>query len=163
MPEGFAAICNINVMLEPCASVEQEGWLPLRQALWPHRSKVEHIAEMKTFLVQTTRFAQFVAYAGTHQAVGFVEASIRGDYVNGTQSSPAAFLEGVYVLPENRCQGIARSLVGAVSAWAVARGCREFASDAALENELSHDVHKSLGFEETERVVYFRKILRPSE
>ena len=160
--EAFALISKFDVMIEPCASVGHEGWLSLRQALWPHRSKVEHIAEMTAILGQTTRFAQFVAYGGAHKAVGFVEASIRGDYVNGTHSSPVAFLEGIYVQPKNRCRGIARILVGAVSVWAVARGCREFASDAALGNELSHEADKSLGFLETERVVYFCKILTPS-
>lgn len=38
-------------------------------------------------------------------------------------------------------------------------GCREFASDALAHNQLSHAMHRSLGFEETERVVFFRKVL----
>jgi aminoglycoside 6'-N-acetyltransferase I len=38
-------------------------------------------------------------------------------------------------------------------------GCRELASDALLQNTAAHDVHAALDFEETERVVYFRKVL----
>ena len=38
-------------------------------------------------------------------------------------------------------------------------GWRELASDALLDNEISHSVHRALGFEETERVVFFRKRL----
>jgi aminoglycoside 6'-N-acetyltransferase I len=38
-------------------------------------------------------------------------------------------------------------------------GCREFAWDAAVENEPSHAMHRALGFEKTERVVFFRKSL----
>jgi len=34
--------------------------------------------------------------------VRFVEASTRVDYVNGTRSSPVAFLEGLYVAPKSR-------------------------------------------------------------
>lgn len=74
--------------------------------------------------------------------------------------SPVAFLEGIYVAAEHRRQGIAARLVDAVAAWATSLGCREFASDAPLENELSQEVHKALGFRETERVVFFRKVLR---
>ena len=114
---------------------------------------------MAEFLTQPERFVQFIAYAETHQPVGLVEASIRRDHVNGTGSSPVAFLEGLYVAPTHRRRGMARSLVATVAAWAVSCGCQEFASDAALENGLSHRVHRSLGFTETERVVYFRKAL----
>ena len=35
----------------------------------------------------------------------------------------------------------------------------ELASDALIDNAVSHGMHRRLGFEETERVVYFRKDL----
>ncbi|AGI25691.1 aminoglycoside N6'-acetyltransferase [Pseudomonas sp. ATCC 13867] len=70
------------------------------------------------------------------------------------------FLEGIYVAESARRQGVARALVRAVQVWGVARGCRDFASDAALDNHASHALHRALGFVETERVVYFRKPLR---
>jgi aminoglycoside 6'-N-acetyltransferase I len=146
-------------MIEPCSSVDQPGWLLLRRALWPHCSESEHLAEIAGFIGQPERFAQFVAYDEAHHAVGFVEASIRNDYVNGTASSPVAFLEGIYVIAQLRRLGIARALTDTVSRWAISRGVLELASDAALENELSHKVHRALGFMETERVVYFRKTL----
>jgi aminoglycoside 6'-N-acetyltransferase I len=38
-------------------------------------------------------------------------------------------------------------------------GCTEFVSDARLENEASHAMHRRLGFTETSRVVYFLKSL----
>ena len=146
-------------MIERCASVDQPGWLALRQALWPHGALEQHLSEMASFIASEERFAQFVAYSNSKQAVGFVEASVRTDYVNGTDSSPVAFLEGIYVVPEARRKGIARSLVSAVCFWAQNVGCRELASDALLENQTSHAVHRALGFEETERVVFFRKAL----
>lgn len=80
-------------------------------------------------------------------------------HVNGTESSPVAFLEGIYVVPEARRTGIAASLVSAVCRWAQNAGCQELASDALLENQVSHAAHRALGFEETERVVFFRKAL----
>jgi len=92
--------------------------------------------------------------------VGFAEASIRRDYVNGCETSPVAFVEGLYVTPHHRHGGVARALVAAVERWAKAQGLRELASDAMLDNEQSHAMHRALGFSETERVVYFRKALK---
>jgi aminoglycoside 6'-N-acetyltransferase I len=96
-----------------------------------------------------------LAISTNGSAVGFVEASKRVDYVNGTNTSPVAFLEGLYVEPATRGNGVARALVGAVEAWAAAEGCTELASDSPLENVVAHAVHRALGFTETERVVYF--------
>jgi len=90
---------------------------------------------------------------------GFAEASLRRDYVNGCETSPVAFLEGIYVAPQARCQGVGRALDRAVQDWAIQRGCQEYASDALIDNRDSHAFHAALGFEETERVVYFRRRL----
>jgi aminoglycoside 6'-N-acetyltransferase I len=79
--------------------------------------------------------------------------------VNGTESSPVGFVEGVYVIPSMRRKGVARMLFDAIGDWARARGCQELASDALLENEASQRAHRALGFRETERVVYFAKPL----
>jgi len=111
------------------------------------------------FITSPDRYAQFVAYSSPGQAVGFAEASVRTDYVNGTDSSPVAFLEGIYVVPEARRKGVAASLVSAVCHWAHSAGCDTLASDASLENETSHAVHRALRFQETERVVFFRRAL----
>lgn len=146
-------------MIEPCGSNNQPGWLELRKALWPDTTDAEHRAEMAAFLAEPERFAQFVAFDDVREPIGFVEASIRTDHVNGTESSPVAFLEGIYVIPERRRQGVARQLLRSVVDWARSRRVREFASDAALDNETSHQFHRSLGFAETERVVFFRKPL----
>jgi aminoglycoside 6'-N-acetyltransferase I len=115
---------------------------------------------MASFLNNPERHAQFVIYAEDGQPAGFAEASVRTDYVNGTATSPVAFLEGLYVLPTARRRGAGRRLVEAVATWAVEVGCTELASDALLDHELSQTVHKALGFVETERVVFFNKPLR---
>jgi aminoglycoside 6'-N-acetyltransferase I len=146
-------------MIDRCATVEQPGWLSLRKALWPQSTREEHLSEMSSFLSSPERYAQFVAYSSLGDAVGLVEASVRSDYVNGAESSPVAFLEGIYVVPQARRKGIAAGLVAAVTGWALEVGCRELASDALLENPVSHAVHRALGFQETERVVFFRRVL----
>lgn len=149
-----------DITIERCVSTEQAGWLALRAALWPHCPREEHLAEMASFLSQPAKYVNFVAYAPAYVPVGLAEASVRTDYVNGTSAAgPVGFLEGLYVRPEKRRSGIGRALVSAVAAWAADAGCVELASDTGLENHLSQAVHKALGFSETERVVFFRKIL----
>jgi len=114
---------------------------------------------MAEHVARPERFGDFVAYSPSGDALGLAEAELRTDYVNGTTSRPVVFLEGIYVLPQARRQGIATSLVAAVANWGRECGCRELASDALLDNPISHVVHRHLGFEETERVVFFRKRL----
>ena len=129
-------------------------WLSLRTTLWPEASNAEHRAGMADALARA-HYVRLARDAGG-AAVGFVEASKRVDYVNGTGTSPVIFLEGIYVIPAFRRQGVARMLVNAVMNWARKEGCRELASDSLLANPDAHAAHLALGFEETERVVYFR-------
>ena len=56
-----------------------------------------------------------LAVATDGSVLGLVEASKRVDYVNGTRSSPVAFLEGLYVVPNVRRHGVARTLVESVA------------------------------------------------
>ncbi len=114
---------------------------------------------MAAFLREPNRYVQFVSYSESGLPVGLAEASIRSDYVNGTRRSPVAFLEGLYVVGDYRRRGIASRLVSEVAEWAVRQGCDELASDASLDNEASHAVHRVLGFSETERVVFFAQPL----
>ena len=114
---------------------------------------------MSRFCAQPQRFGQFIAVADDSTPLGFIEIALRSDYVNGTRSSPVAFLEGIYVTPLARKLGVAKALVQAGELWARERGCVEFASDAAIDNQISHAMHRALGFAETQRVVFFRKAL----
>lgn len=150
------------MQVEPCAREALEDWVRLRQALWPQASEEAHRLEAAALLERPGgEAAAFLARNASGEAVGFAEATLRRDYVNGCDTSPVAFLEGIYVLSEWRRQGAARQLCRAVEAWAMGLGCAELASDAELANHVSHRMHDALGFEETERVVYFRKRLPP--
>ena len=149
----------LKTFIERCISLDQPGWLDMRLALWPDASAEEHRAYMAISLAQPERFLQLMVYDERRQPLGFIEGSIRNDYVNGTESSPVGFVEGVYVVPASRRKGVARQLYAAIGDWAKARGCRELASDALVDNEVSQRAHRALGFRETERVVYFTRIL----
>lgn len=143
----------------PCGPDDLADWIDLRLQLWPGDHEEEFFEEARDILAQPDRFGAWLVRDEKGGALGFAEASVRSDYVNGTEGSPVLFLEGIYVRETARRQGVARALVCAVQAWGIARDCRDFASDSALENTLSHALHLALGFVETERVVYFRKPL----
>jgi len=140
------------------ANATDPDWLSLRSSLWPDGTEAENLRYMADALAR--EHCVRLALAPDGCAVGFVEASQRVDYVNGTSTSPVAFLEGLYVVPSARRKGVARALVAEVERWALARGCSELASDSPIENVAAHAAHLALGFEETERVVYFRRAVR---
>lgn len=137
----------------------EPGWLALRAALWPQASATMHREDALALLASEEQVVVVAEVDG--YLVGFAEASLRHEHVNGTSSSPVAFLEGLYVTPAERGRGIARHLVAAVGTWARGMGCRELASDARADNQVGIRTHLAIGFEETERVVFFRKSIEP--
>jgi aminoglycoside 6'-N-acetyltransferase I len=157
MDQADAVSVTADWRIRRGATGDAPQWAPLRQALWPDEDAQQLADEIEEMLAGGT--AGFLAFDEQGAAIAFAEATLRHDYVNGTESSPVGFLEGWYVAPPWRGKGLGRALVAAVEAWARDQGCREFASDALLDNTDSLAAHVACGFEETERVVYFRKRL----
>src|SRR5258705_12039626 len=94
-------------------------WVALRCALWLEGSKAEHAAEVARFFGEPRAErgglpeAVFVAVASSRSdstIVGFAEVSRRA-YAEGCETTPVGFLEGWYVAPEYRRQGVVRALV----------------------------------------------------
>jgi aminoglycoside 6'-N-acetyltransferase I len=152
----------LSPRIEPCTLHALEEWVALRHALWPEEPEQDLRSEAQALLWDQQDFVALLVRLPDGTAAGLAEAALRHDYVNGCATSPVAFLEGIYVRPEHRRKGLARLLCRAVEDWAKRLGCREFASDVLLDNFGSQTMHRTLGFEETERVVYYRKPLSPS-
>ena len=125
--------------------------------LWPDHTVAEMCSEFADMIAKPDA-AFFLAYAD-ETAVGFAQCQLRYDYVEGTDSSPVGYLEGIYVASEYRKHGIARALLSACEAWAKNKGCTEFASDCELENVQSLQFHLNVGFEEANRIICFTKKL----
>lgn len=147
------------IRIAPAVPADTADWTDMRTALWPSGGNGEHAAEIADLLEDAGGTINLIARDAEGRALGFAEASLRRDYVNGCETTPVAFLEGIFVVPEARGLGVARLLVAAVEAWGRQQGCTEFASDAAPENFASLAMHAALGFAETERVVFFKKAL----
>lgn len=119
---------------------------------------VEGLAQDFEELVGSDKAACFLAYEGEAPA-GFAQCQLRFDYVEGTETSPVGYLEGIFVGETYRHQGLASKLLEECQKWARAKGCKEFASDCELDNEGSFQFHMALGFEEAGRVICFKKEL----
>ena len=100
----------------------------------------------------------FLAYR-EDVAVGFAQCQLRHDYVEGTETSPVGYLEGIYVRKSDRHLGFAGQLMKACEDWARTEGCMEFASDCEIDNEESLAFHLKLGFKEANRIICFAKRL----
>lgn len=125
--------------------------------LWPDHERDE-LAEELTVLLTRRDAAIFLAEENG-MAVGFAQCQLRRDYVEGTETSPVGYLEGVFVREEYRHRGCARALLAACENWAKAQGCTEFASDCELDNEASLRFHLKVGFTEANRIICFAKTL----
>ena len=109
------------------------------------------------------RNAVFYMYLDGEVPVGFAQCQLRFDYVEGTDSSPVGYLEGIFVTENYRKKGIAKQLVNACEQWSIENGCTEFASDCEITNVESYNFHMKIGFQEEARIICFRKNLEKSE
>ena len=134
------------------------GWFRLRQFLWDESSDDEHRVELLDIYEHHETQFVLVAEIDNGKLVGFLEASVR-PFVEDCHSDHVGYLEGWFVEPEYRKQGIGRRLVKAAENWAREKGCTEMASDAEVGNDLSLEAHLKFGYEETSRLVHLRKDL----
>ena len=142
--------------VRPAREADVPAWIALRLQLWPEEADIASPDDLRAYLDEPARAVAFLAFDGD-DAVGFAEAEMRTDYVNGTETSPVGFVEGLFVAASHRRRGVGRALIAQVQDWTRDRGCTELASDALLDNTASHAAHRAYGFDEAERVVYFRK------
>jgi len=130
-------------------------WAEMSVLLFPELTFEEAFAECKEWL--TVRKEIGVLYQKDDKYIGFMNVSIRNDYVNGTETSPVVFIEAIYVRPEYQRHGIGRELIEYAENFAREKGIKEIASDCYIDNDSSEMFHKSCGFIEKERVICFAK------
>lgn len=91
--------------------------------------------------------------------VGFAQCQLRHDYVEGTETTPVGYLEGIFILEGYRNRGYAKELLHECENWAKKKGCKEFASDCEIGNHDSFGFHMAMGFAEADRIICFAKKL----
>lgn len=135
--------------------VRAVAWLAC--LLWPHHTLLKMEDEMEGFLTDSNA-AIFIAIEDG-AAVGFAQASLRHDYVEGSDHSPTGYLEGIYVMEAYRNCGFASALLSACEDWAREQNCFQFASDCEIGNSSSLVFHLKCGFTEANRIICFIKEL----
>jgi aminoglycoside 6'-N-acetyltransferase I len=154
-------IAASKLQIRPLEARDHSAWVALRAALWPDAAPAELDQEAQRYFAQPNdrAFPKIVfAAERDRELIGMIELSLRS-VADGCVSSPVPYIEGWFVVESARRRGVGRALVGAAEAWARAEGFAEMASDVQLENQVSEAAHKSLGFEEVERAILFRKAL----
>ena len=127
----------------------------LAMKLWKGHS-IQEMSKMFDALLSGDDAVCFLQYVDG-KAVGFAQCQLRHEYVEGTDSSPVGYLEGIFVEDAYRKHGHAKTLLRACETWAKEKHCTEFASDCELENSDSLRFHTAMGFEVANRIICFRK------
>jgi aminoglycoside 6'-N-acetyltransferase I len=119
-----------------------EAWLGLRKLLWPGDDAM-HVGEMRAILASDIQIA-FLVLSEEDQAVGFIEGAI---YLNPPQDY--GYVEGWYVLPAFRGQGLGGELLGALEQWFLHQTISLSLSDTIpAEYPLSPAAHARYGYRE---------------
>ena len=148
-------------MIKKAGMKEARELANLAVQMWTDHDSEALDAEFQK-LVMNDEAACFVKYV-EDKPIAFAQCQLRHDYVEGTESSPVGYLEGIFVSEGYRKNGYAAQLLSECEKWAKEKGCAEFASDCELENTDSFRFHMALGFEEANRIICFRKDLQREE
>ena len=140
------------------ASVENaEAVAVMAVKMWTSHT-VNELAQGFADVIRNPDCAVFIL-TDDDKAVGFAQCGLRHDYVEGTESSPVGYLEGIFVEEPYRKQGCAKQLLARCEEWARGKGCSEFGSDCEINNEISRQFHLGAGFREANRIICFTKKL----
>lgn len=145
----------MNIEYRKATPADSEAIALLAVQMWNSHT-AEDLSNDFSSLIESDNSALYILIVdGTIE--GFAQCGLRHDYVEGTNGSPVGYLEGIFVQEEHRKQGFAKQLLNYCEKWAKEKGCSEFASDCELDNEISRQFHKKLGFNEANRIICFAK------
>jgi aminoglycoside 6'-N-acetyltransferase I len=140
-----------------------EALTRMRAQLWPTGPVEEHKRELMAVLAgkagSNAALTIFIWEAGDGTLAGFMEVRLRSHADGCDESRPVGYVEGWFVKEEFRRRGIGGELLKAAEDWAREQGCKEMASDAEIENDVSQRAHEAFGFKAGSRVITYRKDL----
>lgn len=142
-------------MIRQATSKDARVIAQLAVQMWTESAVEELTAEFEALLSNENAAVFLSSEQG--RVIGFAQCQLRQDYVEGTDTSPVGYLEGIFVEGDYRNRGYARKLLSACELWAKEQGCTEFASDCELDNTQSLAFHLHAGFTEANRIICFVK------
>ena len=125
--------------------------------MWTDNSVDDLVDEFSELITKDT--AQIFLKYENDIPVGFAQCLLRSDYVEGTETSPVGYLEGIFIVEGCRHRGYAKELLKECEKWAKDKGCKEFASDCEIDNMDSFRFHMAMNFTEANRIICFTKKL----
>lgn len=150
-------IYEVNCMIKSAVKSDARILAELAIQMWKD-STIMDLEKGFEELITNEKAVCFIKYVD-NKAIGFAQCQLRTDYVEGTETSPVGYLEGIFIVEKYRHSGYAKELLIECEKWAKEKNCSEFASDCELDNNDSFNFHIAMGFEEANRIICFRKDL----
>lgn len=146
--------------LQPATRRDRPLWKAMRMDLYSGLEEPFHDRDIERILTLRERSCLLVR-APNNDVVGFIEVSLR-NIVDGCAGSPVGYVEGIYLVPDYRGIGLGAVLLDLASDWFKKKKCSEMATDTEIDNEDAQAFWAEAGFEETWRVVQYRKAIAAS-
>ena len=145
-----------NISIQEFEPTDFDSLLEMSQKLWTkyEKSELEQLLQ-ESFVLKRNRV--LIAKTAEGKGVGFSIFSIRTDYVEGAEQSPTCYLEGIFVDPDYRNNGISKQFIQLGEKWCKEQGCTQLGSDTWLSDKGAQAFHKQVGFWEEDKLVHFLK------
>ena len=131
----------------------------MAKGLWPEESLEELFKDFNS-LLHSEKDLILVGKINMDDYLGFAHISLRQEYTEGSLFKPVAYVEGIFVKKEYRKQGYGSQFINEAERWALAKNCREIASDTEITNHNSKQFHLKNGFRESNRIITFIKTIK---
>lgn len=129
-------------------------WRAFRKSLYEGMDDAENDAEVQV-IYESDSWYCWIVKDDQGQNIGLVELASR-NIVDGCLSSPVAYLEGLYLEPAYRGQGLGKQIIKDIIDRCAEQGYSELATDTELLNTRAQAFYDAAGFEETDRIVQYR-------
>lgn len=133
---------------------EKAIWADFREKLYGDIDAEALAAELGSATFSTWMDV-YLIWTAEEKAIGFLELSER-NIVDGCETSPVAYLEGIYIVEAYRGKGLGQQLIEFCKQWTKDNGMSELATDSSWHDVTAQKFHARMGFEETERIVQFK-------
>ena len=87
--------------------------------------------------------------------IGFIHLSIRSGFVEGADTTPVGYVEGIYVKPDFRRKGVAKELYHAGLEWLKSKKCTQISGDIWINDNMCPDFYVGMGFKEVNRIICY--------
>ena len=148
-----------QIIISEITKSDFNSWQKMALKLWTDYDEKDLSKDLETIFDSSTQIT-FLAKNNKQEAIGFVNMSVRQDYVEGADKSPTGYLEGIFVEEKYRKMGVAKALVKVGEQWLKQNNCTQIGSDTWLSNIDSQKFHERLGFKEEERLVHYIKMIQ---